>query len=402
MSNTESSLNDLHKEIFADSIEKLMPKSRLMLDLAKFSEAESIGRKFRQPVQLTYEHGFATGTGAFALGTTVAANYQDAEIDSTMVILRSSLTYEAAQRMTSSKKAFALGTETIYSAMMDSLVHRAEVLARYGGQGLGQVSAVSGQVITITAASWAPGIWQSLEGCVIECFSAVTGGSQRNGDITITTVDVDNRQITVTGTISAVVANDHLFFKGFRGVEMNGIDKIITNTGSLYTIDASVWGLWKGNTFSSGSANLTMSKLLKAAGKSASRGCKDGLVALVSNTTWENLNADQAALRRFSGEATKKGESGFSEIVFNSQCGPIRVIADIYTKEGEAFIFPQSDRIKRIGSTDLTFKRPGRTDDQIWLELPSNAGFEIRAMFSFNMFAERPAWCTKITSIVNT
>jgi hypothetical protein len=402
MSNTESSLNSLHKEIFADSVEKLMPKHRLILDLAKFSEAESIGSKFRQPVQLSHEHGFATGTGAFALGTTVAATYQDAEIDSSMVILRSSITYEAANRMTSSKKAFVTGTETIYTAMMDSLVHRAEVLGRYGGQGLGQVSSVSGQVITITAASWAPGIWQGLEGCVIECFSALTGGSQRNGDITISTVDVDNRQITVTGTISAVVANDHLFFKGFRTVEMNGLDKLVTNTGTLYGIDAATYSLWKGNSFSSGSAALTMSKLLKSAGRVASRGCKDELVALVSNVTWENLNSDQAALRRFSGEATKKGESGFSEIVFNSQCGPLRVIADIFTKEGEAFVFPAKNRLKRIGSTDLTFKRPGRSDDQIWLELPSNAGFEVRAMFSFNMFSATPAYMCKITNITNS
>ena len=402
MSNTESSLNALHKEILADSIEKLMPKSRLLLDIAKFSEAEAIGSKFRQPVQLSHEHGFATGTGSFALGTTVAANYQDAEIDSSMVILRSSITYEAAQRMTSSKKAFVSGSETLYSAMMDSLVHRAEVLGRYGGQSLGQVSGLSGQIITFTAASWAPGIWQGLEGCVIEVFSALTGGSQRNGDLTISVVDVENRQITVVGTASAVTANDFVFFKGFRGVEMNGIDKIITNTGSLYTIDAATWGLWKGNTQTAGSAALTMSKLLQGVGKIASRGCKEELVALVSNTTWENLNTDQAALRRYAGESTKKGESGFSEIVFNSQCGPLRVIADIYTKQGEAFIMPAKERVKRIGSTDITFKRPGRSDDQIWLELPSNAGYEVRAMFSFNMFVEKPAFCCKMTNIVNT
>jgi hypothetical protein len=183
---------------------------------------------------------------------------------------------------------------------------------------------------------------------------------------------------------------------------MNGIDQIITNTGSLYTIDAATWGLWRGNTFTSGSAALTMSKLLQAVGRVASRGCKQELVALVSNTTWENLNTDQAALRRYSGESTKKGESGFSEIVFNSQCGPIRVIADIFTKQGEAFIFPAKEIVKRIGSTDITFKRPGRSDDQIWLELPSNAGYEVRAMFSFNMFASKPAYCAKVTNIVNT
>jgi hypothetical protein len=400
MSNTETSLNALHKEVLADSIERLMPKSRLLLDLAKFKEGESNGKYFRQPVQLTHEHGFATGTGAFALGTTVAAVYDDAQVDSNMVVLRSSITYEAAQRMTTSKKAFLTGAETLYTAMMESLVHRAEVLGRYGRSGLGVVESNTSGALVITAASWAPGIWQALEGCVIEAFTAVTGGSQHNGDLTITAVDVETRTVTVSGTSAAVVANDVLFFKGFRGTEMYGLDYIETNTGSLYGIDAAAYSLWKANTLSAGSAQLTMSKLLQAAGKIASRGCKEEIVALVSNATWENLNSDQAALRRYQGESTKKGESGFEEIAFHAQTGVIRVIADTMTKQGESHVFAPK-RIKRLGSTDITFKRPGRSDDQVWLELPSNAGYEVRAMFSFNMFCERPAYMCKVTGIVN-
>jgi hypothetical protein len=399
--NTESNLNSLHKEIYAGQIEKLMPSNRLALDLFKFSEADAIGDKYIQPVQLTHEHGFSTGSGAFSLNDHVAASYADAQVDSKMVVLRSAVAYEAAMRMTSSKKAFGSATETLYSAMMESLVHRAEVLARYGGRSLGVVDSNTSGALVITAATWAPGIWQGLEGCTLEAFTAVTGGSQHNGDLVISAVDVDTRTITVTGTSAAVAAGDFLFFKGFRGNEMNGLDAIINNTGTLYNISASSYSLWKSQTLSASSAALTMAKVLQAAGKIASRGCKDELVALVANKTFENLNTDQAALRRYSGEYNKKGESGFEELAFHGQTGVIRVIADTMTKEGESFIVPPK-RIKRIGSTDITFKRPGRSEDQVWLELPSNAGYEVRAMFSFNMFAERPAYLCKITGIVNS
>lgn len=399
--NTESSLNSLHKEVIGDEIQKLMPKNRLLLDLAKWKDSESNGKYFREPFQLTHEHGFSTGTGMFALGDHVSATYDDAQVEANLVVLRSGITYEAANRMTTSKKAFATGTETIYQAMMESLVQRAEVLLRYGRRGLGVVESNTAGALVLTAASWAPGIWQALEGCTIEAFTALTGGSQHNGDLVISSVDVETRTVTVTGTSAAVVAGDILFFKGFRGTEMYGLDYLATNNSSLYGLDASTYSLLKPNSVSAGSAALTMSKILELAGKIASRGCKEDLVCLVGNRTWENLNSDQSALRRYSGESHKKGQSGFQELEFHGQTGGIRVIADACTKGGEGFIFPPS-RVRRIGSTDITFKRPGRDDEKVWLELPNNAGFEIRAMFNFTAYCNRPAYLGKITGIVNS
>lgn len=399
---TEVTLNALQKEIYAkDGLNKLMPEAKFLLDKFPFDTGESIGDKYIQPVQLSHCHGFATGTGAFALQDPQAAVFAEAQVTALPILLRESLSYQAAHKMTSSKKAFIDGSQVLYGTMMDSHVHRAEVLLRYGGRSLGQVASNAAGVITITTASWAPGIWQALEGCIVEVFTALTGGSQRNGDMTITAVDVEARTITVSGTSAAVAANDFIFFKGFRGNEMIGIDAIASNTGTIFNINAAQYGLWKASAYSSGAAALTMPKLLAAAARSANRGCREPLLAMVSNVTFGNLNADQAALRAYDGEYRKKGENGFEELVFHAQNGALTVIPDHMIKEGEAFLLPEK-RFKRIGETDITFKRPGRSDEQVWLELPNNAGYEVRSYSSFGLFCERPAYITKITGIVNS
>jgi hypothetical protein len=398
---TELTLNALQKEVYANGgLNKLMPETRYLMDKIPFDTGDAIGDKYIQPVQLSHSHGFSTGVGAFSLSDSVGATFAEAQVRSVPVLLRESLAYEAAHRMSTSKKAFIDGSAVLYSTMMDSHVHRLEVLMRYGGRSLGKVATAAAGVITIAAADWASGIWQALEGATLEAFTALTGGVQHNADLVITAIDIEARTITVSGTSAAVAAGDFLFYKGFRGSEMIGIDQIATNTGILHNIDAAQYGLWRSSSYGAGSAALTMPKILSAAAKSSNRGCKEELILLCSNLTFGNLNADQAALRSYDTSYSKTGENGFEELKFKAQNGLLTVVGDSMIKEGEAFMFPVK-RMKRIGATDLTFKRPGRSDDQVWLELPSNAGYEVRSYSSFGLYCERPAYVTKITGIVN-
>jgi len=69
-------------------------------------------------------------------------------------------------------------------------------------------------------------------------------------------------------------------------------------------------------------------------------------------------------------------------------------------KEGEAFCVPLN-KLKRLGSSDVTMRMPGQSEDQLVLQMPSNAGYEMRLFYDGNLFCERPAWMTKITAIVN-
>src|SRR5581483_4286645 len=127
-------------------------------------------------------------------------------------------------------------------------------------------------VVTLTAASWATGIWAGMENCPLNFFkqsdsSLVSSGT--DAVFTISSIDVDNRKLTLTGSAAGIAALDTAILAGACDIffdtartdattfnEMVGINKIITNTGTLFNISASTYNLWKGNTYDVGSASL--------------------------------------------------------------------------------------------------------------------------------------------------
>jgi len=400
--NSASTVSAWLKEIYADELQNLVPEGVRLLKSVKFQAGEKeLGDNYIQPVALTHEFGFTVGSGAFSLNDHVAATYAEAQVAGKNMLLRTAVSYDAMAKASNSKKAFMKWSEQVVGNMTSSFTKRLEILHFYGAASIGKVSANSSGTLTLTTASWASGIWAGSEGMIIEAFTALTGGSQHNGDLTVSSVDLVARTVTVTGTSAAVVADDYLFFKGFRGSEMNGIDAIVTNTGTLYNISASSYALWKGNSYSAGSAKLTFKKIQQAVALSVAKGLDEKVTCYVSPATYADLNTDYAASQRADSSYKKaKGEQGVETISFYGANGEIEVVPSIYVKEGEAFCIPLS-RLKRIGSTDVTMKMPGQPEDQLVLQLPSNAGYELRLFYDGNLFCERPAWMVKITGITN-
>lgn len=410
--NTASTLSSWLKEIYADQIQNLIPEGVRLIKMIPFKAGDKeLGSAYHQPVALTHEHGFTVGSGAFTLNDHVAASYADAQVTGVNLLLRTAISYDAAAKASSSKKAFVKWSEQVVTNMTSSFTKRLEVLAFYGRSSLGKVSAVSDSsgtnTITLTDASWASGIWAGSEGCTLDCYSATSGGTQRNSNavLTISAVSLTNKTVTVTGNstdTAAITANDFLFFRGFRGSEMYGIDAICTNTGSLYNISAATYALWKGNSYSAGSAALTMSKIQAAVATGVAKGLDEKVTVFCSPGAYANLNSDMAALRKFDGSyRSGKGENGFESLSYFGVNGEIEIIPSIYVKEGEAFCIPVK-QCMRIGASDVTMAMPGSNQDQLVLQLPSNAGYEMRLFTDQTVFAQRPAWCVKLVDIVNS
>jgi hypothetical protein len=400
--NTASTVSAWLKEIYADSLHTLIPEGVRLVKMVKFAAGEKeLGDKYVQPVALTHEFGFTVGSGAFSLNAAIPASYAEAQVEGKNLLLRTQVSYDAMARASSTKKAFVKWSEQVVGNMTSSFTKRLEILHFYGGTSLGKVSAIDTGVITITAATWAPGIWAGSEGVILEAFTALTGGSQHNGDLTISAVDLTARTITVTGTSAAVAADDFLFFKGFRGNEMNGLDKIVTNATTLYNISAASYALWSGNSYSAGSAKLTFKKIQQAIALAVAKGLDEKVTLFCSPKTYADLNTDLAAARKLDQSYSKqKGENGFESITFYGVNGEIEVVPSIYVKEGEAFGVPLA-RLKRLGSSDVTMRMPGQSEDQLVLQVDGTAAYEMRLFYDGNLFCERPAWCVKITNITN-
>jgi hypothetical protein len=178
--NTASTLSSWLKEVYADQINNLIPEGVRLLKMIQFKAGDKeLGGTYHQPVSLTHEHGFTVGSGAFSLNNHIAASYADAQVSGVNMLLRTAISYDAAAKASSSKKAFVKWSEQVVTNMTSSFTKRLEVLAFYGGTSLGAVSSVSDSsgtnTITMTTATWAPGIWAGSEGCELDCYSALTG-----------------------------------------------------------------------------------------------------------------------------------------------------------------------------------------------------------------------------------
>lgn len=401
--NTLDTLNGLFKEVYAKELKDLIPDGVVLYNMIPFAQKEaSLGNFYHQPVVLGQEHGvtFAgSGDDAFNLNAPVAGVIKDATIRGTQMVLRSVLGYASAARSAGGgAKAFKDATKFLVGNMLRSVTKKLEIELLYGQMGYGTVGSVSGNVVTITTAEWAPGIWAGAENMPIEIRNAA--GSVSRGEATVNAVDFDNKTITLNTLPAGTVATDVIWHKGAYGNEFAGIHKILTNTGSLFGIDASQYTLWKGNSFPAGSAALSFQKLQDAVARGVEKGLDSDVMVIVNPRSWADLLNDQAALRQYdSSYSSAVAENGSRSIKFHGQNGMIEIMPSIYCKEGYSYILDKAC-FMRIGSTDVTFKRPGK-GDEFFRELDNAAGYELRSYTDQALFCHSPGRNVLITAIVN-
>jgi len=180
---------------------------------------------------------------------------------------------------------------------------------------------------------------------------------------------------------------------------MKGLDSILTTSASLFGIVNTTYALWKGNAVSV-SGRLTFAKLLSALNVPVMKGLQEKLTVFVPVATWQNLNSDQAALRRYDGSYSKENaEMGAKNIKFIGQSGEVEIVAHPFLKENEAFAIPV-DKYRRCGACEVTFKTPGKGDD-IFLNLENNFGFEIRCLTNQALFPRLVSTSVKIYGFTN-
>lgn len=415
-------LDGFFKDVFGeDGPIEAIPEVGMMYKELKLKDSEKQGEKFVIPVIVAHSHGFTyntTSTTAFSLNNSIAMTTQEAEVSATELLLRDAISYRVASRSAKGgKKAFKDGTELVVKNMMESHVKRVEIMYWYGNQADGVMIADSSSninttstLITALSSDWADGIMSGLENAQVQFYSAAGSLVSSGADsvFNISKVDAVNKQLTVTGTTTGISALDtalssadqSMFFNGAYGEEATGIQAILANTGTLFSIDAGTYGLWKANTYACGSAQLTMAKVLKGAAQAYGRGLQGKARLFCNPLTWANLAADLAALRKYDGSYKRtKGENGVEAICYYAQNGEIEIVGYPIIKPKHAFLLPMK-RVRRLGSTDITFNTPG-LGGRIFKQLENNAGFELRNYSDTCIFIDTPAQCVQFTEIVN-
>lgn len=425
--NTLTSLNTMFKYV-QDKAQSLLPENAVLLKMVpEITSNTQEGRKYLLPVQLTHENGITFGDGSvFALNDASSAVYSEVQIDSYPMVLLTQISESVAGRMANSEKTFITESTLRAEVMFNSLARFYEISMLYGksttgiGTAIQSTSTASGTTGTcyVTVAQWAAGIWAGAVGMQINFYDGAGAlvSSAANSIFTVTSVDNVNMKFALSGTSTGITALSTAFGAGtcvivingaggttaVNGNIMLGLEAQIVGGASFFGIDPTVYPLWQGQSYSASSASLTMAKILAGIGQAVGcGGLNSEAVLMVSAPTFQNLNADQAALRQYDGSYNPKDvENGAEDITYRGPNGKISVVVNNIVKQGEAEAIPKK-HVKRVGVHEISFKRPGH-DDEFFQEIPGYAGYSLRASGDFAVLLEKPAQAVKFTSITNS
>lgn len=414
-------LNSLYKVAYPSGIEDVLPWQKKIMEMINFVPSElQNGKHYEQPVVLTGEQGFTYSLdtqSAYTLNDSIGMAMQSAIVPGADIVLDSTVGYNQAARASHSATSFKSAMSTKFENMMKSSAHRLEIAYLYGQDHIGQAAAQAVVIansmlpIVIDADEWATGIWSGAENAqVVFVLASDNTAVDSLRSFTVAQVNPDTRTVyfsagtqgtagTLTTLETAIEANAlNIHFYGscsgsagtFAYSEMAGLKKILTNTGSLFGIDAAAYDLWRGNSVTI-TGQLTMAKVLSGLSKPIGRGLDEDVVLFCNPATWADLASNLAALRRFDGSYSKaKSTNGSKEIEYYSQNGSIKIISYNIVKQGDFFVIPPAKTI-RVGAYDLSMKDPTRQADEIFFTIPGKAGVGIRTYTNQAIFLEAPA-----------
>lgn len=418
--NAFTTLNGWFKEVYASEDMKLVPNAAWLVKNLSFSKSDAgLGNLYHQPLVLTHEHGVTyagSGSGAFAIETPIAQVVQDAQVQGTQMLIASRIDYEAASRAAVSKASFGDATELLVKNMMESISKRLELMFLYGRSGIGEATSSGATTsLVISAASWASGIWAGLEGAKLEVVNSTGTTSRTTGTgVTVVSLVPSTRTITVTPALGAGhAATDLVYFfssmvAGPTYRESLGLDQMCVGTGTIFNIATGTYQLYKGNSYAVSGA-LTVTKVLDGLLPAIGKGLMDDVVLLCSNKAFQGLlnpTIDPVAISTSNSKVgavvnqnrADKMVFGADNIQIRGYQGVIDIVPHLFVKDGEAFAFPKK-MLKRVGSTDITFNTPGSKGGEFFLQLPSNAGYELRAYLNQALFSPSLGRLTKYTGI---
>lgn len=456
--NDYSALTGIWKSIWGDTVfDPFKFIAPIITRMPLEEPASSAGGVFYQPIMVTKEAGITHApprtTPGYGTQTFIGPNAGTVPswaIEAPQIYGRSLITYESMMRSlqninssdANAKKAVKSATALVVNSLGRSLAFRAEVLALNGGlaEGLGTIEAAGTTPVSTTyqgtagyyldvsvsAATWARGIFAGLESTSFDIYNGTTkvnvtangvlsgGGGPAQTGLVLVGVNPASPTAPVTSTgrvlrffhtvsaalTTALVANYSIFFEsggpsvaGAIGSEPFGLSLIAglgtggTYPTTMYGIDSSQYSMARGNVNTATGA-VNFAKLQDFASSLTDFGVMgQTITAYVPNKLFASLVANEAALRQYA-VASKRAENGFNYLEFaTSGNNLLEVVGHPFQKQGRLTMCVH-DELHRVGPQDVSFLK--RTAGQYALEVPSAAASEVRASGQYNIYSDTP------------
>lgn len=401
---TLSNLNGNFKQVHLKKLENLVNEDTQLFKDIPFDEGIKEGALFRQPVYLTRPHGitFSASDAAPTLAAPIAAETKELSFDAFQMIMRERVSYDAADRMASSQASYISSTGELPMWLRLAHIHYAEMMLWYGqdSSGVGTVASISGNVLTITTAQWAPQIWQGSENMRLDVYTSSTFVKT----VQVTAYDLDSMTVTVDSA-AGITALDALHPAGSYGNCYRGVTDIITETTSQFGQNPSTYNLLKGVTQSASSGTLKFKTIQYGLARARAKGLSKRAKLYVSEFTFPDFIDEVDAARtdpmRASEMRGTQIERGADNVKIFSPNGTLEVQVSSYCKKGQAPLLIQDGSWTRKGTSDVTFKVPGSKGDDFYLHLQEVAGYELRSWSNFANYTPRAGSNCMYQSIVN-
>lgn len=423
---SNSTILNIFKKVYGD-ITNLVPQGFPFLEMLPFSEKAKIGESYNEAVVLTAENGWTLGGSSgdvFDINPAKAGAVKQATIPSYVSVLNSVIPWSVLSRSASGgERAFIDGTKHIVANNLKSHMALLEIVGMYGQSpdllgyvsyatatyrgvslttGTGTVGGVAftngvnttSKAIMMAPGSFAAGIWIGREGATV---NQVNSSAVIVASGTLTAVDTENGILYVDFTpVAASSTTSHrLCFDGQESTkEAVGLNKILSNTGSLFGISASTstgFNLWKGSSLALSNVLLTFDRLQTAAANAMNRGGLDQDVdVMVNPRTFAKLVSAEAARRLYdSSYKSSNLDNGAEALEFYYPGGKMSIRGSRYCKEGEAYGIVK-DTWVRSGSAQISLKVPG-LDKEIIFPLENASAHAFRSFSDQYFFCRAPA-----------
>lgn len=414
----------LFKRVYGN-INELIPTSFPLARDIPFSQGQKVGDRFVEAFTLTFESGWTiagSGQEAYDIAPSISGTVKQAEVIPSQTLLSSVIPFAFMSRSAGGgERAFADGTRHVMKNHLLSHGKLQEVLRLYGqapallgyvsyapsgtvyrgatytGNGNVTVGGVaftagvntSSKAILFAPGSFAAGIWVGQEGVIVK---QVDSSSVVQAQGKLVSVDADNGILYVdfTPVAASGLTSSRICFDGQESAkDMVGINKILTNTGTIFNISASTYALWRATQLDLGAKRFSLKAVQTGVAQAVNRGAlEDPLVIYVNPRTFANLSNDEASLRRY--DASYKGaeaNNGFESIQFYCPNGVNEIRTHRMVKEGEAYGLLMDSWI-RSGSAEISFNIPG-IDKECIFPLENQAGWAVRS------FSDQFIMCTQ-------
>jgi hypothetical protein len=430
---SNSQIQQIFKKVYGGLV-NLIPKNDLIEALFPYSNVGAVGEEFIQAFIMGDEVGATWGgtqDEAFRINPAISGTTVQGSIKPTQFMLSSVLSNGFLSRSAQGgEKAFFKATQHVMKNHLESHAKLRSIEKIYGQSqfGLGTVSfAPTGTVyrgveysgsgditlsrkgttpigfvdgvntvekaILFSPGQFASGFWIGKKGIIVEQVelstnTVVARGSLVKVDAALGVIYVDFVPVAATG------ANSHaIMYDGWKDKKcMVGLEQIITNSETLFGIDARKFDLWNGQVIDLNQKRFNLQATQEGVSQAIDAGGLEGdIEVMVGNRTFAKMVTDQAALRKFdasydSGEA----KNGFEAITFYAANGACTIRSSNKIKEGQAFGI-QKDKYVCSGSQAPSFKVMGGIGEEIIFPLQEQAGHMVRSFSDMYLICNSPA-----------